>query len=316
MGSLYHFIVNPKSGSSVDISVVRSLRDQLRQKGNTIRLELTVSLAHAGELASRARDENPAALVVAGGDGTIRAIAQSMAGADIPILIIPCGTENLLAQQLGIDGSIETTLGMLEHGNTRNLDLGVANDRYFMAVAGVGFDGEVIHRINRFRTGHITHSDYIWPISRTFWEYRFGQLLVEADGQIVCDEPGLVFVGNISRYSVGLAVLPDADCSDGLLDLTVYKCRRRRELLLHSFMTIIRQSQRSGDVVRVKCRQINISSPDENVHVQLDGDPGPMLPLKIKVIPTAAKVLTPPPGPGQKYCPPVKHYHLRNLLLR
>jgi len=310
----YWFIVNPKSGSSADVESVRFIRDYLRQRHQPMRLKLTRSLAHAGELAQEAIGAGAAAVVVSGGDGTVRTVAEAMAGSAIPILILPAGTENLLAQELGIDGSRKTSLKMLENGTVRKLDLGRANERYFMAIAGVGFDAQVVRRINQFRSGHITHSDYIWPICRTFWEYGFPHLRVEADGELICDEPSLVFVGNITRYAVGLPIHPYADCSDGLLDITIYRYRRRRELLLHSLRTVLHQADRSRQVSRHTCKEVTISCPEADVPVQLDGDPGPTLPLSIQIVPAAARVLTPPPPPGRAYHPPVRFYHLRHCL--
>ena len=312
----YWFIVNPKSGSSADAESVRFVRDYLRQRHQPMRLEITRSLAHAGELAVSAIGAGAAAVVVSGGDGTVRTVAEAMAGSEIPILIVPAGTENLLAQELGIDGSRKTSLKMLENGMVRKLDLGRANDRHFMAIAGIGFDAQVVRRINQFRHGHITHSDYIWPICRTFWEYGFPHLRVEADGELICDEPSLVFVGNITRYAVGLPIHPYADCSDGLLDITIYRYRRRRELLLHSLRTVARQADRSRQVSRHTCRELTITSPQADVPVQLDGDPGPALPLTIRIVPAAARVLTPPAPTGREYHPPVRFYHLRCWLSR
>ena len=310
----YHFIVNPKSGSSVDISTIVRLREHLRRQGHDIQLNLTESLAHAGHLAAWAIDSGADFIVVAGGDGTIRAVAEAMAGSEIPILILPRGTENLLSQELGIDGTMRNAVKILEQGRLRNLDLGLINNRHFMAIVGVGFDAEVIQRISQFRSGHITHSDYIWPICRSFWEYQFPHLRIEADGKLLCDEPALVFVGNISRYAVGLPIVPHADCSDGKLDVCIYRCRRRRELLLHAIRTIVHQAQRSANVSRFNCTNLTISSRQPNVPVQIDGDPGPSLPLKITIIPAAARVLTPPAHPGQQYCRPVRFYHLRRWL--
>ena len=313
----YHFIVNPKSGSSVNVAGVRHLLDTLCSRGCRVRVDLTRSLEHATELAACTRNElDLTALVVAGGDGTVRAVAQGMAGSTVPLLIIPTGTENLLACEVGLDGSDRVSLRTLDYGVVHNLDLGLAGDAHFMAIAGVGFDAEVIERINRFRVGHITHTDYVWPICRTFWEHRFPHLHIVADGELICDEPALLFVSNISRYAVNLKVCPNADFGDGLLDVTVYKCRRRRRLLLHAGATIIGQSHRSSLVRRRRCAHLRICCGDRNVPVQLDGDPGPSLPLDIRVVPAAARILAPPPLGHDGYHGPVRFYHIRRWLLR
>ena len=319
MTSLYYFIINPKSGSNVDISCVRHLRDYLRERNHRVVLELTRSLEHAGELARDAAAAGAEMVVAAGGDGTVRTVADAMAGTQIPILIIPCGTENLMAGELGLDGYWKTTLSAFEDGLIRQLDLGQINNRHFMAIVGVGFDAEVVRRVHSLRSGHISHRSYIWPICRTFWEHKFPHLRVEADGEPLCDEPALVFVSNISRYAVGLGISPDANVGDGLLDLCIYKCNGKLALISHSLRTIVGTSDKSRSVIRRKCRKISIRSGKGNemdVPVQIDGDPGPSLPLEIDVIPAAAQVLVPPPPGHSRYHPPIRFYHLRRWLLR
>jgi diacylglycerol kinase (ATP) len=312
----YFFIINPKAGANLNVSAIRFLRDHLRSEGHTVGLALTRSLAHAGQLARQAADSRTDFIVIAGGDGTIRTVADAVVHRDVTLVILPCGTENLLASELGIDGTQNTTLKTLRHGVTRNLDLGLANSRHFIAVVGVGFDADVVRRVHGQRSGHITHGSYIWPICRTFWEYDFPTLRIHADGRLICDEPALVFIGNISRYAVGLKVMPGADCSDGQLDLVIYRCHQRRRLLIHSLLTTIGQSHRSSRVTRTRCSQIAIDSPCPDVPVQLDGDPGPPLPLGIEIIPAATRVLTPPPPHGLPFHPPVHFYHLRKWVLQ
>ena len=94
--------------------------------------------------------------------------------------------------------SVDKLIKAFEGGCKRPLDLGMINGRCFTSIAGFGFDGAVIHRMNAFRTGHINHLDYFWPIWRTFWEYDFPPMLVLADGVEIFNDRGLVFVGNIS----------------------------------------------------------------------------------------------------------------------
>ena len=276
-------------------------------------INITRSLEHAGELARRAKEEGAGTVIVSGGDGTVRTVVEAMAHSGMPVLIIPTGTENLLACEFGLSGSVESSLDTLDHGKIRHLDLGRVNDRYFMAVAGVGFDGEVIRRLQKIRKGHITQSDYFWPICRAFWEYRSPRIRVVADGQTISDEPSMVFVGNISRYAAGLGILPDADGSDGWLDLTIYKYQHRYQLIGHSVLTALHRSHTSKSAIRLRCRQVSITSSQPGIPVQLDGDPGPSLPLHIQIDPAAAQIITPPPA-GEPYAPPVKHYHLRRWL--
>ena len=149
---------------------------------------------------------------------------SGLEGTDKPMLIMPCGTENLLASELGFDEKAETLIKVFEEGYIRPLDLGKADGRCFTSIAGFGFDGDVVKRVNELRHGHIHHLDYFYPIWRTFWDYKFPPIKVVCDGEEIFDGQGLVFVGNISRYAIGLQILHYADYGDGLLDVCIYKC--------------------------------------------------------------------------------------------
>lgn len=288
------YIVNPKSGASGSKLTSRLFQDYLVKKGFKVRVCLTTSLDHARELATdSAVDYNCAMLVVAGGDGTVREVAHGLEGSDKPLLIIPSGTENLLANELGLDEKLKTIISTFQAGFTRALDLGSADGRCFASIAGFGFDGRVVRRVSKRRKGHISHSDYFWPIWRTFWDYNFPPMQVLVDGEQIFNGSGLVFVGNISRYAVGLQILHFADFSDGLLDVCIYKCASRLHLVKHSIMTVFKQHFRTKDVIYRQGKIVSVSSKDDGIMTQIDGDPGPSLPLQIKVIPQAVNVMVP-----------------------
>ena len=135
--------------------------------------------------------------------------------------------------------------------------------------------------------------DYFMPIWRTFWEYKFDEMKVEVDGEEIFHGRSLVFVGNISRYAVGLQILHYADFSDGLLDVCIYKCASRIHLVKHSIMTILKQHADGRDVIYRQGKEISVSSTSADIETEIDGDPGPPLPVKIKVIPQAVNCIVP-----------------------
>ncbi len=312
----YHFIVNPKSGTNLDLSVIRRLCQRFKESNSLYRIDISQSIEHVSQLARQAVAQEAKILIATGGDGTIRTVIQTIQGSDLPLLIIPGGTENLLACEMGLDGSYETTINTLEHGKIRELDIARINDNFFMAVAGVGFDAKVIERMNRVPRGHISHADYIWPICRTFWEYPIPHVKVVADGEVLCDEPAMAFVGNICRYATGLEILPYADGFDGLLDVTIFKTNGRMKLMYHALMTVLGQTRLSRSVVRTKCKRVQIQSSKQDVPVQIDGDPGPSLPLDIEVRPAAVRLLTPPTENKHKFAPPLMYYLSKRWLTR
>jgi YegS/Rv2252/BmrU family lipid kinase len=288
------YIVNPKSGASSSKLVGRQFERYLAARGYKLKVSLTASLEDACEFATDAAvDYDCAMVVVVGGDGTVREVAHGLEGSDKPLLVVPCGTENLLANELGFDEGLVAIIRAFEGGVIRPLDLGSANGRCFTSIAGFGFDGHVVKRVSEQRKGHIDYFDYFWPLWRTFWNYKFDPMRVEVDSEEVFDGRGLAFVGNISRYALGVQILHHADFSDGLLDVCIYRCSSRMHLLKHSFMTILKQHAFSADVIYRKGKSIRVSSEATDILTEIDGDPGPALPIQIDVIPQAVNCLVP-----------------------
>jgi len=288
------YIVNPKSGSGGQKRTGLQFIKYLTEAGFDVRISLTTSLEHACELATDAAvDYNCAMVVVVGGDGTVREVAHGLEGSDKPFLLVPAGTENLLANELGFDEKLQTIIKTFEDWYIRPLDLGNANGKCFTSIAGFGFDGQIVKRVSEQRTGHIDYLDYFWPIWRTFWSYKFPPMKVVVDDDEIFEGPCLVFVGNISRYATGLGVLHRADFSDGLLDVCIYKCASKAHLAKHAAATIFKQHTRFSDVIYLKGKNITVSSESSDVKTELDGDPGPALPVEIKIIPRAANCVVP-----------------------
>ncbi len=288
------YIANPKSGATSGKLVWSRFEKYLIKQGFDVRINLTKSLRHACELATEAAGDPDCAMAVAiGGDGTIREVTHGLEGSSTPLLILPGGTENLLANELGFDGKLESIIKTFNACYIRPLDLGNINGRCFTSIAGFGYDGEVVHRMNEQRSGHIDHYDYFWPIWRSFWNYKFDPMCVTIDGEEVYNGPGLVFVGNISRYAIGLQILHDADFSDGLLDVCIYKCGSQSHLVKHSLMTVFKHHSKCRDVIYRQGKKITIKSETNRIKSEIDGDPGPDLPVEIKIIPNAVQCIVP-----------------------
>ena len=262
--------------------------------GYEVCLSPTARAGHASELAHEAAQTGAALVAAVGGDGTVAEVANGLAYSNVPLLVVPAGTENIIATELGLSNSTAHFEVLLRQGKPYPVDMGRVNGRYFLAILGAGFDADVIHRVHKNRQGHISHLSYFWPIWRTFWEYRFPALRVEADGELLCDGPALVFVGNMARYAVGLRILRDARFDDGLLDICVYPCRRQIRLMLHSANTMLKIHPERRSVIYRQCRNIEITSSDKSVRMQVDGDPGGHLPARIEVCPGALSVLMMP----------------------
>jgi diacylglycerol kinase (ATP) len=286
-----HIIINPKSGSGFRRQTLAEFRQSLRAGGKETVEYVTRYAGDGTRYAATIRDQAEA-VVAWGGDGTVREISAALAGSAVPVLACPLGTENLLARELQIPGDPERMARIVLGGFTRECDLATVNGQSFMLILGVGFDGEVVRRLASVRRGHITHLSYFWPIWRTFWEHDFPRIRIISAGQEIYNDYGMAFVGNTSRYAVGLRICRDAQFDDGLLDVVVFTCQEQTGLVLHAAWTLLRRHQLKGNVLYRQLASLRIET-DRPVPSQIDGDVGPDTPLDIAVQPGRLKLLVP-----------------------
>lgn len=283
-------IANPSSGRARRRGLVGTLRSRLSELGILVRTEPTRHAGHARQLAKAASEREGGLVVVVGGDGTIREAANGVIGTSTPLLIVPSGTENILAKYLGIRANPDQLIGIVESGVQFEMDAIQRGDEHFLLVSGIGFDAEVVRLLSSGRNGHITHSSYFWPIWRTFWSYRHPQVHVEADGVTVFEGDGMVFVGNVPRYAIGLRLLDSANPADGLLDLCVFPCAGRIALIRHALAALCRRHVTGSRAIYRQARQVSVRS-QVDVSVEMDGDLSSPLPASFSISPRSVRLL-------------------------
>jgi diacylglycerol kinase family enzyme len=286
-----HAIINPVSGPRLPAGAVAQLRRNLAQTGIGLQCRFTTAPGEATRLAREVPGTARAALVV-GGDGTVREVAAGLCGRPVPICILPAGTENIIAKAFRMPRDPRTLATWIARGQTQRVDMGQINRQRFLVICGMGFDAEVVRLLHQVRQGHIDHQHYFWPIIRTFGSHTFPHLHIEVDDHLLYEGPGLVFVGLIPRYAVGLQILANARCDDGLLDVCVYPCASRRGLLWHAFRTMCGRHTGGGSgALYAQGRAARVRS-DHPVPLQVDGDLAGCLPAEFRIIPQAVNLLT------------------------
>jgi|GEM_PF-6151754 len=313
--STFYFIANPNSGLQSTRGLAKKVSQSLTQCGRAVLYNETTSVENTTALIDHGKTMNDIIFVVAGGDGTVRSVLSQLIHCEIPLYIIPTGTENLLARAYGIGITYSAHLNILKHGGKcRTLDLIKSKNDLFIAVASVGFDAEVIKLLHKDRTTNINWFTYTKPFINQIINHKFPVLKVIADGQTVCQQRGLIFLGNINQYAMAMPFMPDAIGDNGFIEVATYKCGNRFSMFWLILLTRLRLSTLSRRIVRLKCKSVEISAAtSENCAVQFDGEIGPSLPIKAEIIQGACKIVTPMPSNDQRYCSPLRFYHIRKI---
>ncbi len=167
---------------------------------------------------ARAAIAAQAGLVLAsGGDGTVTACAGALAGSGVPLAVLPSGTGNLLARNLGLPLRLRAALAVALTGTDRRLDIGVANGRPFLVMAGAGFDARALDSSAALKR-RLGWSAYYLAALPHLWD-RPMRVSLQADGAAeVRRLASALVVGNVGTLPGGFPLLPAADPADGLLD--------------------------------------------------------------------------------------------------
>lgn len=182
----------------------------------------------------RALDAGATVVIAAGGDGTVRAIAEAMHGGDVPLAIVPLGTGNLLARNLGLPlGSLDAAVQSGFAGGFREIDVALAElrrpdgsiDRHvFLVMAGIGLDSEMAEHTSAAAKRRIGWAAYAGPIARSVLGNRHFSLRYRIDGQPVRSaQAHTLIVGNCGMLAGRMLLLPRAVVDDGLLDVVMMR---------------------------------------------------------------------------------------------
>lgn len=301
--------------------------DQLREQvaAEELRLGWAPSRWYATQSADSgrgaARDalaDDPAVVAVAGGDGTVRTVAAVVHGSGTPLALLPFGTGNLLARNLGLPlGDVAASIRTAFAGATRNVDVPIAellhddgerSRHVFLVMAGLGLDAEMARFTSSQSKKRLGWLAYVTPIARSVIANRRFRVGCRVDGgDVLSTRAHTVIVGNCGTLAGGLLLLPDAVVDDGLLDMVMLRprgwfgwarvgTRFTLQGLAHRSRLGKRVLRISGDLEALaysRGRRLDLRF-DSAQEVELDGDGlGPVRGLRVTLHPAALQVCVP-----------------------
>jgi YegS/Rv2252/BmrU family lipid kinase len=196
-------------------------------------------------------------LLASGGDGTITACAAAVAGTGIPLAVLPAGTGNLLARNLGLPLELDEALLVALTGTNRQLDVGCANDRAFLVMAGVGFDARIMDGASEPLKQRMGWAAYVLSGLRHLQDRPVRVTLRADSARPLRRRASAVIVGNVGSLQGGVPLLPDANPGDGLLDAVVLTARGLTAWLALAVHVLTRQRATSR-LARVTFRELRV----------------------------------------------------------
>jgi diacylglycerol kinase (ATP) len=255
------------------------------------RLCATVRAGDAEQLARVAVAEGFEQIVAAGGDGTIHEVVNGMADSDAALGLMPLGTMNVFANELGLPANdLGRCWEIIRAEHTRLIDLPTANEKHFVQLAGVGLDAQVVKETSltfKRNFGPLSYLISAAQIARR----RPPRLLIESEDALT-EEGSFVLVGNGRLYGGPFPFFKHAVIDDGLFDVLVFKQLGYIELIKYLQNVIFTSDITTPEVEYFQTRRLRVSSA-EDVPVELDGELVGGCPVEFQMRPRRLKVLAP-----------------------
>lgn len=266
----------------------------LEAAGASVVIRRTATRGDAEGFARAARDEGYDRLLVAGGDGTINEAVNALAGSALPLAIVPMGTANVLATEIGLAAEARAIADTALEGPVARIALGQVNNRRFTLMAGVGFDAEVVRSVDPGVKQRLGKLAYVLATLKLLLRYRAPHYIVHANGRQFA--VGSVILANGRHYGGAFVCAPDARLDWPSLELCLMQARGRRAILRYALALALGRLHRQRDVEIVATREAVIEGPAGDP-VQGDGDILGVLPVRIAIAPETLLLAVPNSSP-------------------
>lgn len=283
------FIINPISGGHNKEEIIKSIPKLLDVNKFDINITHTKRMGHAVELAQKAVAENMDIVVAVGGDGTINEIASQLVNTNVTLAIVPCGSGNGLARDLGISLHYKKAIQQINTLNIKKIDVGVCNNQHFFSLAGIGFDAKVAYDFNRGKKRKFT--GYAWAILKDFFSSKDQHYEIVLENEKIADNFFFITTANCSQWGYNVKVAPIAKLNDGIFSITL--CKKPTAFsLIHFVIKILSGKIDHSKSVTIKTsNKVSVTSNSEFFY-HIDGDAkGVSHQIEIGILPEALHII-------------------------
>ena len=289
-------IVNAGSGGGNDQALVDRLAGHFRAAG----LHAEIKLAHGGDeivaAVGNAIARRPPLIVAGGGDGTVSTVAAALVDTGIVFGVLPLGTLNHFARDLGVPLDLAEAVAVLARGETGQVDVGEVNGRIFVNNSGLGLYPDIVRERERQqkRLGRGKWPAFVWATLAALRRFPFLVVALVVDGKEVRRKTPFVFIGNNEYRMEGFAIGERSGMEDGLLSLYVAQRPGRWRLLQLAMRALTGHLRQARDFDAILATDIVVQSKKKKLRVATDGEVTVMTPpLHYRVRPASLIVMRP-----------------------
>lgn len=285
------FVINPIAGTQNKMEFVKELHQKLRNKNMLYDIAYTKFAGEGKILAKKAIENHYDAVVAVGGDGTVNEIASALVNSETALGIIPFGSGNGLARHWHIEGDYENLISIISTFKTQKTDVGLVNNHYFFATAGIGFDAEIAHAFAKSKKRGL--NSYLKQITNSYSTYKSKKYNIIAEGIEKTEKLFLITIANASQYGNNAAINPDADAADGKFEVCKIMPHSKFLGAILAWQLMNNAIQNSQNYYRFSTTELSVKT-EEPCLFHIDGEPfDAASDFSFSILPNSLKIIIP-----------------------
>ena len=279
------FIINPGSGSH-DINLKEVIPGHFEGRDTEIALFELPDDCSLDKIKAEIDRENADRVVAVGGDGTLKLVAECLLNSETPIGIIPAGSANGMAKELGIPQELAEALNLLETGRLQKIHVVKLNDEICIHLSDLGFNAYLVKKFDTLpERGMWGYAKATW---HALWNHKRMDVELKIEGETIRSKAAMVAIANATMYGSGLKINPDGKLDDGLFEIVLVKDYSYLEILK---IWITRLPFNPKKIEVFQTATVKISSKHK-AHFQVDGEyVGKVNTVEAKILPAAITVV-------------------------
>jgi diacylglycerol kinase (ATP) len=277
----------------------------MKDAGITVEIAATTGPGTAQGMAKDAVNQRKDLVIACGGDGTVNEVINGLARSQVPLALLPAGTANILAKELGVPWDIPHAARLIPGGVVRRIALGIASavntnghnyeapgGRYFLCVAGAGPDGAIVNGVDEILKKNAGIVAYWMEGLKQLFRYDFPEMRVHSGGQE--RRATIIVVGRTANYGGPFKITTEASLFENSFELLTNSSTSRFKYLLCLPALWMGKLRKVEGIAAWKDTEVLCEPADERmVYAQVDGEPIGALPLAFRIVPDALSIIVP-----------------------